>query len=1086
MRTQWIWAAMLILGCAGSSAPVTTGDVADTDTKAGTDISAEVLPDLVGPDEATRADAIDLYVFDAGSQDIGPQCAPGEGCFLDECDENSECLSGWCVEHMGDGVCTQACQEECPPGWSCKLLSGAQIDPVYLCFSNVGNLCKPCADAGDCTGSAGTETACVSYGGEGSFCGATCALDTDCPWGFSCLTAVTVDGIDTLQCVADAGVCPCTDTSVALGSWTPCSSENEYGICTGQRVCLEGGLSDCDAPPPALEVCNGLDDNCDGDTDEGLFVEGQYVGPCEDGNSCTTDLCKGADGCVQEALSEGECIDGDACTVGDHCEDGICAGSPVACDDSNSCTDDACDGFGGCEFVDNTAACDDGDPCTVGDLCSAGECAGTPVACDCQTHGDCAAFEDGDLCNGTLGCNKEKWPYQCVVVPETVVECPPPEGVDAICLKATCDPLSGGCSFTADHEGFACGDGDACTIGDSCQAGSCEPGVAASCADDNVCTTDSCDVAVGCVHEANAEACQDGDVCTIGDGCVDGACVSGPAASCVDSNPCTDDLCDSELGCQFVANDAACDDGNLCTLVDGCAQGVCKGSSAPNCDDDNLCTTDSCDPAVGCVHLLNSVPCDDDDVCTTGDHCHLGDCISSGNMECKDTNFCTTDTCDPNSGCQFVNNAIACDDENACTVVDACAEGMCKAGLPLDCDDDDLCIDDSCDPGEGCVHVDNSVPCDDGDACTVSEFCSGGLCGGGAGVECNDGELCTTDSCHPADGCVHTPNDVPCDDGDACTDGDVCGNGACQSGEPLTCNDDLLCTDDSCAPGAGCVFVAVANGTPCGPDLQCWAGKCLDACESGSKTFDYTGQPQSWTVPPCVHSVTLEVYGAQGGGNGFAVPTGGKGGKASGKLAVTPGQTLNIFVGGSGTDGGGWNGGGKNVSAWAKGWGGGASDVRLGGAALSDRKLVAGGGGGHAAYSFGSGGWTGGVGGGGGGTSGQDGTDSIPNQPPGRGGKAGTQAGGGAAGATGLVCCDHIVGTAGALGQGGNGAGEADGDVCGSAGSGGGGYYGGGGGGHQNCGGGGGGGGSSYLGGVTEGSTTADVHSGHGSVKITY
>jgi len=332
---------------------------------------------------------------------------------------------------------------------------------------------------------------------------------------------------------------------------------------------------------------------------------------------------------------------------------------------------------------------------------------------------------------------------------------------------------------------------------------------------------------------------------------------------------------------------------------------------------------------------------------------------------------------------------------------------------------------------------------------------------------------------------VNAPNSIACDDGNACTENDTCGNGLCQSGEALVCNDANVCTDDSCAPGAGCQYVPVANGTVCGQDLQCWSGECIDACESGSKTFEYTGQVQDWTVPACVKSVTLELFGAQGGGNGFDVPAGGKGGTASGKLAVTPGQVLHVYVGGSGASGG-WNGGGKNVSAWSKGWGGGATDVRVGGTALSDRKIVAGAGGGHAAYSFGSGGWTGGVGGGGGGTSGQDGTDSIPNQPPGRGGKAGTQAGGGAAGATGNTCCSYIVATAGALGQGGKGAGEADGDVCGSAGSGGGGYFGGGGGGHQNCGGGGGGGGSSYVGGVTESSTTANVRTGHGQVKVTY
>jgi hypothetical protein len=1085
MRKHLLWMLAVFVGCAGSSAPVNSDGMAVVDSKGGADLVAEVASDLAQPDLVEPVDLFEMKFVDQSTPDLGPLCAPGEGCFLDECDENSDCLSGWCVEHLGDGVCTQSCQEECPPGWSCKLLSGADIDPVYLCFSNVGNLCKPCGDSGDCTGSAGTETACVQYGEEGSFCGATCAVDEDCPWGFSCLTTVTVDGVSTLQCAADAGVCPCTDTSVALGLWTPCERENEFGICTGQRVCLEEGLSDCDAAIPAAESCNGVDDNCDGDVDEGFFIEGQYVGLCDDGNDCTTDLCKGEEGCVQEELSEGECIDGDACTVGDHCEAGVCAGSPVACDDSNPCTDDVCDGFGGCKFTDNAAQCDDGDPCTVGDICAAGGCAGTPVACDCQANADCEQFEDGDLCNGTLGCNKEKWPYQCIVIPETVVECAAPEGIDAICQQAVCEPTTGVCGFAPDHGGFACSDGDACTIGDSCEAGSCVAGVAASCADNNICTDDSCDATLGCVHDNNEAPCQDGDVCTVGDFCVAGVCSPGAAAVCADSNPCTADSCDSDLGCQFVATEAECDDGNGCTLVDVCVAGVCKGGTAPDCDDDNLCTTDSCDPAVGCIHLLNSVPCDDGDVCTTGDHCHLGDCVSSGNLECKDSNLCTTDSCSPLAGCQFVDNNVACDDANACTVDDACGDGMCTAGLPLDCDDNDLCTDDSCDSAQGCVHVNNSVPCDDHDACTVSEFCSGGLCGGGAGVECDDQELCTTDSCHPIDGCVNTPNAEVCDDGDACTDGDVCGGGTCQPGAALVCEDANVCTDDSCDPGAGCLYTPVANGIACAPDMQCWGGECIDACESGSLNFEYTGGVQDWTVPACVKFVTVELFGAAGGGNDLNNPEGGRGGKATGKLAVTPGQVLHVYVGGSGASGG-WNGGGKNVTAWAKGWGGGASDIRVGGTAFSDRKIVAGGGGGHPAYSLGHGGWQGAEGGAGGGTSGQDGNPSDGNNPPAQGGKGGTQAGGGAAGATGLDCCSFVPGTAGSLGQGGKGAGETDNDSCGSAGSGGGGYYGGGGGGHHNCGGGGGGGGSSYVGGVTESSTAADVRSGHGQVKITY
>ena len=66
---------------------------------------------------------------------------------------------------------------------------------------------------------------------------------------------------------------------------------------------------------------------------------------------------------------------------------------------------------------------------------------------------------------------------------------------------------------------------------------------------------------------------------------------------------------------------------------------------------------------------------------------------------------------------------------------------------------------------------------------------------------------------------------------------------------------------------------------------------------------------------------------------------------------MTPGQVLNLFVGGQAPDvgnvtpaPGGFNGGGDGGQYGAVG--GGATDVRVGGTALADRVAVAGGGGG--------------------------------------------------------------------------------------------------------------------------------------------
>jgi hypothetical protein len=270
---------------------------------------------------------------------------------------------------------------------------------------------------------------------------------------------------------------------------------------------------------------------------------------------------------------------------------------------------------------------------------------------------------------------------------------------------------------------------------------------------------------------------------------------------------------------------------------------------------------------------------------------------------------------------------------------------------------------------------------------------------------------------------------------------------------------------------------------------------------STTTTFSYTGATQTFTVPSGVTSITIDAYGAAGGNAADVLTTnanGGQGTRASGTLAVTPGQVLQINVGGLGSAAGtgGFNGGGTGGSAapgslcsgGGAGGGGGASDVRTGAYALADRVIVgAGGGGSGRDYCNGScqpcG--CGGSGGAGdfngvpagncgfsfGGTGINFGTKGLV----GSGGSGGPGNGGGPSG------------TAGTFGNGGNGA---SGTFDVSGGGGGGGYYGGGGGGAANggsgVGGGGGGGGSSYTGGVTGGSTVANSNTGNGVVVLTY
>ncbi len=241
----------------------------------------------------------------------------------------------------------------------------------------------------------------------------------------------------------------------------------------------------------------------------------------------------------------------------------------------------------------------------------------------------------------------------------------------------------------------------------------------------------------------------------------------------------------------------------------------------------------------------------------------------------------------------------------------------------------------------------------------------------------------------------------------------------------------------------------------------------------GSQTFAYTGNSQSWTVPAGVYTLTAEVWGAQGG---TVYAAGGLGGYAKGTFTVTPGQTLYIYVGGTGSygtslSGAGFNGGGNGN--YYGGGGGGATDVRRGGTALSNRVIVGGGGGGGGYYAN-----PGGIGGG---TTGGTGGNAT-NGTAAYGGGGGTQTAGGTGSGT-------YPGVTGSLGIGGN-AGSNTGPYA-YAGGGGGGYYGGGGGaasvssagdGYGASG----GGGSSYVGGVTGGTTTGGMQSGNGTAKFSW
>ncbi|MFP2907167.1 hypothetical protein ACLESD_19380 [Pyxidicoccus sp. 3LFB2] len=122
-------------------------------------------------------------------------------------------------------------------------------------------------------------------------------------------------------------------------------------------------------------------------------------GSCVDGVCCDTacaggvcDACSVAAGALVDGvcapLNGRSCDDGNACSSADTCQAGTCGGRAYQCSRGACEQSSTCDGLGGCLVVPRPegSACNDGNACTMPDACQAGVCVGT-VSSVCEDAG---------------------------------------------------------------------------------------------------------------------------------------------------------------------------------------------------------------------------------------------------------------------------------------------------------------------------------------------------------------------------------------------------------------------------------------------------------------------------------------------------------------------------------------------------------------------------------------------------------------------------------------------------------------------------------------------------------------------------
>ncbi len=795
----------------------------------------------------------------------------------------------------GQPLCASIAEGECLPLVATVTFVGQCEGDQIFCD---GACTDPDTDpdhCGDC------QTACSYPNAAGTCEAGVCAMGA-CDDGFDdcntdpadgCEISLLTDPANCGSCDNDCGAEPCN------AGWcgSACGDADEDGF--DDAAC---GGTDCDdgrpeVNPDATEVCDGRDDDCDGQTDE----EPEAGASCADGDACTQDVCQ-AGACQNPPAADGTaCDDGLGCTSDDACSGGACQGTPLDCSGLDGpCAVGVCnEATLQCEAqaLSDGTLCSNGLFCVVNERCAAGACiGGEPRDCSAAgggcRDGACDEAQDqcvgdplpgGTPCNDGLFCTVNDACDGLGECSGTARDC---SGLDSQCAQGTCDDIADQCQPSPINEGQPCDDGLHCNENEVCLSGACAGGNALDCSDGDACTADSCDEANDTcsnvlVPNPGAEgppldpSCSNGvdDDCDLNTDIDDPDCQDCVGnGDCDDGNPCTVNTCVGNI-CQTAnqPDGTGCDDGQYCTTPDTCSAGVCGGPARDCSGLDDDCNQGICNEASdACVaqNINQGGLCDDGLFCVVDTTCDAGVCQGGSTRDCS----AAADQCN-NGICDEANDACApqpafdgqpCDDGLYCNTGETCQAGACQGGGARDCSGAaDQCNAGVCDEGAGaCVSqpLGPGTSCEDGLFCTGGDTCDGnGSCSGGAAVVC--GTPCQTVCNEAGDACDPDSNGTPCDDGlfctatdacdgggnctgsgDPCSGGDACndtcneGSGDCFSPLGTGCDDGLFCTaTDTCDGGGGCS----GSGDPCtGGDA------CNDTCNEGSgNCFSGAGTP---------------------------------------------------------------------------------------------------------------------------------------------------------------------------------------------------------------------------------------------------